>query len=275
MAEVYGRRGGGDGVLHTYIRELEQMPIINPLKFTTSQAEDLVELFERLSNRPVLPIDDELRQADRQEFDSWAMRYLFGPDADDAARAVERSIRDLVMERTQRTVSGREQQQKAVRRTVFDPVPIAARILVDNGVPPKIGDFLPSEESSAEMTIILDVPAHEVLPVTLGETLLDQGDVLIGSNKLMDTPSEAHSQALVALLTVNPKFTGEFAIPVESSVVADAVSNWSEAWRIWLRNVKTDLKTILPKPSQAQRRMQVARELESRTGLLTSTLTME
>ncbi|WP_432110680.1 hypothetical protein [Streptomyces sp. YPW6] len=272
MAEVYGRRGGGDGVLHTYVRELAQLPIINPLRFTRAQAEDMVELFNRVSSRSALPIDDELRQPDRQAFDSWAMKYLFGEDSDDAARAVERAIRDLAMERTQRTISGREQQQKAVRRTVFDPAPIAARILMDHGIPPRLRDFLPSEESWTGMITTMDVPAHESAPATLGETLLDQGDVLIGQNKLMETPSEAHSRAVVALLAVDPKFTGEFALPVDSDVVSAAVDEWSAAWGTWRQTVRAALKTVLPKPSQAQRRVQVARELESRTGLLAATL---
>ncbi|MGQ4330879.1 hypothetical protein [Streptomyces hayashii] len=272
MAEVYGRRGGGDGVLHTYIRELAQLPIINPLRFTKAQAEDLVDLFNQVSSRPSLAIDEELRQPDRQAFDSWAMKYLFGSDYDDSARAVERAIRDLAMERTQRTISGREQQQKAVRRTVFDPAPIAARILMDHGVPPRIRDFLPAEDGSTSMTTILEVPAHESLPATLGETLFDLGDILIGANKLMDTPSEGHSRAVVALLTVEPSYMGDFALPVDSDAVSTAVDEWSSAWGAWRKTVQAALKSILPKPSQAQRRAQVARELESRTGLLASTL---
>jgi hypothetical protein len=34
MTEVYGRRGGGDGVLHTYIRELSMLPIVDPRSFS-------------------------------------------------------------------------------------------------------------------------------------------------------------------------------------------------------------------------------------------------
>lgn len=95
MMETNGRRGGGDGVLHAYIRELHKAPMINPLLLTDSKADDLVALVGDVAPRPVLTISEELTHPDRQALDRWAMRYLFGDDADDALRAVEMDLRDL------------------------------------------------------------------------------------------------------------------------------------------------------------------------------------
>ncbi|MCG7205153.1 hypothetical protein [Streptomyces arenae] len=272
MAEVYGRRGGGDGVLHTYIRELSQMPILDPTLLTRSQAEDLAALFAEVAGRPALSTDEELRQPDRQALDAWAMRYMFGDDADEAGRAVERALRDLVIERTQRTVSGREQQQRAVRRTVFDPAPLAARVLMDCGVQPKLSDFLPEDPGPS---VEVNVPAHEELPVRLGDSLMDQGDVLVGESPLITGLDDGHAAAVVAVLTADPRFSGPVQLPLAEDLAQEAVEKWTQRWSEWKREVQTAIKDVLPKAVQAQRRSLVARELEERAGLLPRTLTVE
>ena len=269
MAEVYGRRGGGDGVLHTYIRELSQMPVLDPTLLTQSQAEDLAEIFSPVASRPALSTDEELRQPDRQALDAWAMNYMFGEDADTAGRAVERALRDLVMERTQRTVSGRDQQQKAVRRTIFDPAPLAARILMDCGVQPKVGDSL---SHGGGPTVEVEVPAHEGLPARLGDSLMDQGDVILGDKTFISGLGESHASVIVALLTSEPKFAGSVEIPLDEDQTQAGLKAWSKSWRDWKAKVEKSMKEVLPKPSQAQRRSSVARELEERTGLLPRTL---
>ncbi|MFB6749369.1 hypothetical protein ACFCX6_00340 [Streptomyces sp. NPDC056353] len=272
MAEVYGRRGGGDGVLHTYIRELSQMPLLDPTLLTRTQAEDLVALFSEVASRSALATDEELRRPDRQALDAWAMRYLFGEDADAAGRAVERALRDLVMERTQRTVSGREQQQKAVRRTVFDPAPLASRVLMDCGVQPKFSEFLPEDFGPS---VEVDVPAHEDSPARLGDSLMDQGDVLVGDRALITGLDDGHAAAVVALLTAEPRFSGSVQLPLAEDIAQEAVDKWSRRWSEWKAGVEKAIREVLPKAVQAQRRSLVARELEERAGLLPRTLVVE
>jgi hypothetical protein len=272
MAEVYGRRGGGDGVLHTYIRELSQIPLVDPTLFTRTQAEDLVALFSSVASRPALSTDEELRQPDRQALDSWAMKYMFGDNAEAAGRTVERALRDLVMERTQRTVSGREQQQKAVRRTGFDPAPLAARVLMDCGVHPKLDDFLP-EYLGPLMEV--QVPAHTDAPAKLGDSLIDQSHVLVGGEALITHLDEGHAAAVVAVLTASPKFTGVMQVPLDESAAREIVNQWSRRWRQWKQETEQAIKEVLPKATQAQRRVMVARELEERVGLLPRTLLVE
>lgn len=267
MAEVYGRRGGGDGVLHTYIRDLAMLPLIDPKKLTVSQAEDLISLFDDVARRPVLPVTEELQQADRQAFDGWAMSYLFGQDADTAGRSVERALRDLVMERMQRSVSGREERRKAVRRTAFDPAPIAARVLIDCGRPPTILGFLPDMDSTEMETLTLVIPRHALGRPEVGETLFDQGEVLISGTPLISTPTDSHSLAIVALLTTNNDYAGEVLLPARHSAMEQSYRQWEGAWGEWRDSVERNIVSIFPKAQQVERRVLVARELESRTSL--------
>lgn len=267
MAEVYGRRGGGDGVLHTYIRELSMLPIIDPRKLTSAQADDLVALFDAVATRPVLPLPEEMRQTDRQAFDGWAMEYLFGENADDASRAVERALRDLVAERIQRSISGRQQEQRAIRRTVFDPAPIASRVLLDHGRAPTIFDVMGPTEAATLPTLTLEIPPHAPERAELGATLMDAGDVLISGRKLMDTPSDVHSDAIVAILTSDVTYSGTVTLPADSKKMERICREWRGSWDLWRRTVEDAIRSILPKPQQAQRRVQVARELEARANV--------
>jgi hypothetical protein len=136
------------------------------------------------------------------------MRYLFGEDADDAAQAVERALRDLETERHQPTASGREQQRRAILRTIFDPAPIAARVLIDQGQPPSITQMVEELDSGPLDLETIEIPPHEPGRAEVGPTLMDLGDVLISGQKLLTAPSDAHSLAVVAVLATNARLFG-------------------------------------------------------------------
>jgi hypothetical protein len=276
MAEVNGRRGAGDGVLHTYIRELHKLPLIDPRQLTKNESDELVGLFDQLAERAVYPIAVELMQKDRQAFDRWAMKYLFGDDAEDAVRAVELALRDLVRERTQRAVSGREQVSKATRRTVFDPAPIAARLLVDHGAPPQILQMFKEIENSFLLPMQIDIPRHEPGIPELGETLLDQGCVVVNGHSLLEAPSDQHASAIVAHLTVNSGYSGPLDLPSDLKLVDTVTKQWERDVVEWISKVRAAAKDILPRPQQATRRIQALRELEQQAhvapGLLAGSL---
>jgi hypothetical protein len=275
MAETYGRRAGGDGVLQTYIRELSMMPVIDPRKFTGFQADDLCGLFEAIARRQVLPLAEEMQQPDRQAFDAWAMQYLFGDDADDAAQSVERALRDLVAERHQRTASGREQQRRAVRRTTFDPAPIAARVLIDQGQPPSILQMAEDLSTGPLDLVTIDIPPHEPGRAEIGSTLMDLGDVLVSGHRLLTAPSDVHSLAIVAVLTTNAGYTGSLQLPADPDRLQPLYAHWHGEWNKWRTSTEEAIRAIFPKPQHAQRRVLIARELENRIGLPRDTLQAE
>jgi plasmid stabilization system protein ParE len=195
------------------------------------------------------------------------MQYLFGDEAEAAARAVERAIRDLVTERLQRAASGREQERRAVRRTVFDPAPIAARVLMDHGRPPSILEMIGAVDADALGSVTLDIPPHELGRAEVGSTLLDMGDVVIGRNRLMSTPSETYSEVIVAVLTTNADYSGSVVLPDDEAALGRVYEIWVGAWVKWRETVEEAIRTVLPRAQQAPRRVQVARELELRTSL--------
>ncbi|WP_131830148.1 hypothetical protein [Mycobacteroides abscessus] len=267
MMETNGRRGGGDGVLHTYIRELEKVPIINPRLLTKQQADDLVGLFDAVAARPVLHTGEELTQPDRQALDRWAMQYLFGEDATDAQRAVELNLRDLVIERTLRAASGEDQIRAAAKRSGFNPVPVAARALLDIGLPPHIDGVTESINSGDLSALTIDIAPHDIGNVELGATLLDQGSVLINGAMVAQAPDDRAAEAVASFLTTNPAFVG--AVDVDTDLIAldRAVAQWERSWQEWCKSISVYIVELYPRPQHALRRAQVIREVEQQAQL--------
>jgi hypothetical protein len=274
MAEIHGRRSGGDGVLHTYKRELNRLPLLDPRRLTKNQADDLVGLFDTVAARPAQAIDEELRNPERQAFDLWAMRFLFGSDdADGAARAVERALRDLAAERTERVTSGREQERSALRRRSFDPVPVAARVLADLGMPPSALTHLADMDPSALDTVIIRIPPHPpAAGVHGGGSLFDRESVLLGDQVLVSTPSAAHASIVAAAIRAEATLEGSLALPKnrpEARRIRDAIE---DEWLAWRLKVVDTVRDMLPGPQRALRRDQVLQEVERQAGVASGSI---
>jgi hypothetical protein len=274
MAEVHGRRAGGDGVLHTYVRELNRLPLLDPRRLTDDQAEELVGLFDIVAARPALTVDAELREADRQALDAWAMRYLFGADeADAAARTVERALRDLAQERGARAASGAQQERKAAKRLAFDPDPIATRVLLDIGQPPDAAARLATAAARAFGDLVVDVPPHpRAGSVTCGESLFDSSAVLIDGDELLTAPSVAHADAVALALRLDANLEGPLTLPLAEFDTAQTVHAVEREVQQWADNARRLVATLMPEASKQQRRVQVLRSLERQTHLATGVL---
>jgi hypothetical protein len=272
MAEVFGRRSGGDGVLHTYIRELNMLPIIDPTKLTSTQADDLLELFDTIRKRPALSITDELKQPDRQAFDFWAMKYLFGhDDATEAAVVVGRAIRQLADERTARQQSGKEQVKRAAKRVSFDPGTYATRALLDLGHAPSGAKALEEDETLG--TFVVEIPPHGVSgELRLGMSLFDADDVHLGDENTISTPTPAHARLVLALLRRHRDTVGPVILPADESA-AEARANALELeWAAWREKTLEMIDQMLPGRSRETQRQAVRQQIEQIQGLWTGAL---
>jgi len=269
MCEIHGRRAGGDGVLHTYIRELCRLPIPDPRQMKSRDARKLVELFRAACGRPTLPLSEELREPDRQDYDRWAMRWLFGPDeAEKALATVERALRDLCAERQQRAASGRDQERLAARRQQFDPVPVAERLLRDEGTPPKIGPRLLVDATELGCVVFEVSGRAPGGGARAGSSLFDKGTVRVdGLQEALRTPSAQHADALVALLQCDPALSGTLAVPSDRKAVARLVAEWRREFAAWAERVDATLDKLLPGAKHAEQRKRVRRELARLAGV--------
>lgn len=265
MAEIFGRRSGGDGVLHTYIRELNRLPILDPRQLSADETDDLLEAFEEIASRSVLNISEELRQEDRQKFDGLAMRLLFGPeDGPDAAVAVTRAIRQLVGEREARSTSGREQVKQATRRTVFNVGDYAARALKDVGEAP---DPMVDASWEHEMQLIIDVPAHSTKgSLSAGRSLFDLDNVVVG-DQVVSTPSPAHAQFLTEVLRRRSDTAGNVVLPIDDGVMSRNLDLVRGRWDVWCGEMSSYVHKMLPGRTKQSQRVDVLREVERMQGI--------
>lgn len=250
------------------------LPLLDPRRLTSAQADDLVGLFEVVARRPVEGVDVDLRDPDRQALDRWAMRYLVGDaDASDAARTVERALRDLAAERTDRLASGREQQRVAVRRQGFDSGPVATRLLLENGNPPSVLARLARYEPDALGTVTVVVPDHgPIVHLAAGQSLFDSDRVLVNENLVIDTPSGAHAELVMAALRVDSSLAGPIAMP-EAEDEAEAIRQAAQQdWDTWRHAVTAAVAAVLPGAQRASRRHDVGRELERQVGAVPGTV---
>lgn len=68
--ETHGRTGLGDGVRQYALRDMAALPVLSPDTVPASRRHDLLAAYQSLSQRPILPIQQEVTQPDRQELDA-------------------------------------------------------------------------------------------------------------------------------------------------------------------------------------------------------------
>jgi hypothetical protein len=71
--ELLGRSNFGAGALDTAKNDIEDVWVLNPLRFSTEQRQHLVDLACPLCNRPYLPLGEELQSPDRQALDEYVL----------------------------------------------------------------------------------------------------------------------------------------------------------------------------------------------------------
>ncbi len=96
MSEVYGRTNLGDGLLTTYGPEILKLPLVDPTLALEHTAE-LTTALDRLAEREIRPILEEIQQADRRALDT-IVCTLLGLTSDEQ-EAIYAAVQDLVQAR--------------------------------------------------------------------------------------------------------------------------------------------------------------------------------
>jgi hypothetical protein len=84
LMETHGRTGLGDGVRQYALRDMADLPVPDFNRADYSVVPELTHLFVRLASRPILAIEEEVRQADRIQLDSLACAAIGLTEADGA-----------------------------------------------------------------------------------------------------------------------------------------------------------------------------------------------
>lgn len=262
MAEIFGRRNAGAGVLQTYIRELARLPVPNPAAMRERQIDHLLEKFEAIATRQQRDVHHELNEPSRQAFDLAGMEVLFGPDAEAASAAVSRALRDLATEREAKAASGQQQIRRAAVRQSFDARRVAARLADELPAPPTPLEDRPLAAGQLG-TEIIHLANHEpVVAVHVQVTLFGATLHINGkANPHLELPEAGHVRFVAACLTAARKLSGQVAVPADPKAADEAAWQWLDRWTAWQEALASKLLELLPGGNRAQQRHRVSTEV--------------
>jgi len=96
FAEVFGRVNLGDGLLTTYGPEIKAL-LLPSKEIATKESEAVLEAFQKLGRRDIMPFSEEVKKKDRREFESKFFKCL-GLTQEDFER-VYVAVNELIEER--------------------------------------------------------------------------------------------------------------------------------------------------------------------------------
>jgi type I restriction-modification system DNA methylase subunit len=116
--ELSGRIPFGEGVLWTTVEEAEEYALVPDFRvFAPNYVEKIAQAFEELSKRPVKPIFEEVKMADRQKLDGLILQAL-GLDPKKYLKPIYDGLTELVRERIELANMRKKVKQVKTERDV-------------------------------------------------------------------------------------------------------------------------------------------------------------
>jgi tRNA1(Val) A37 N6-methylase TrmN6 len=218
-AELWGRPFAGRGIdsIDIKVYEVAQLPLLKPEAIPQPLAHSIATAVEAIRRRSILPIPQELEQADRRALDQAVLEALgFSDPAErnEVLEALYTAVREAVARRFRRA---RSVAHEIGRRARPDPQAIASQILGE--MPPTLfkrfpQDFLPTQYTSRELALPPEPPDLDRLTfnrLQVGGTVLE-----------FASPEEAD----FVEFALRGGARGSVAIPVQPEVLLAAVQGY-------------------------------------------------
>ena len=171
--ELIGRINLGEGALDTTVEETrDYMLIPNPATLSNILTPKLLTAFDKIIDRVVQPIFEEVKMKDRQKLDSLVLEAL-GLDPDKYLQPIYDGLTELVRERIE-LAAMRKQRNKS--KTVQDITKLAEQVrdeLVQSGIKKFPDDFLSTKLKPQDCASV-SVPD---VPLRLGHYFMGQQEV--------------------------------------------------------------------------------------------------
>jgi hypothetical protein len=103
FVETLGRTGLGDGVLQHALGDMATLPVLDPRSLSDALIRDLTATFQPLAARPILPIEEEVKQGDRVALDEVVAAGAGMREAE--MREVRETLVELASQRQERAQS--------------------------------------------------------------------------------------------------------------------------------------------------------------------------
>jgi len=176
FCEIYGRINLGDGLLTTYGPEIENLPIPSSDKNNFPQ-EELNKLFKKLSRRPVLPFNEEIKNRDRAVFEKLIFKSLGLTEQD--YKSVCIAVNELIEERHIIPKLRTKQKKKRIQQDYSKLKDEISEEILADGIKRFPDAFIKKNWSNIEYEE-LSVPAEKL---KLGENFFGQQQICLSDGK--------------------------------------------------------------------------------------------
>lgn len=274
MTEQFGRRAGGDGILQTYIRELNMLPVLNPLRLSAADTDRLVTAFEQVASRRVLPVTQELQELDRQNLDRLGLQLMLTKeDVATELQDVQQALIALSEERTAKASDGKKVQKASKARKNFDPGPIALSVLGLHQPPRGLAAAVALNPPAGSLESIgISIPDHPpIQDIYTPYDLLDDSSVVLNGKTRIETPSHVHAKLVRAHLSLLPNFSGELSLPLTEDDALLMYEAWAKNFVEWQTAVRKRVSDMVGNHKRVARIPEVIKHIDEQGGLVSGT----
>ena len=232
--ELRGRSQLGQGVLELKIPDFAGLLLINPGKATARQRSDVLTAFAKLPSPGATPSLAELGTADRHAFDLIYLKACGFKDADTVLLSLERSLRALAGERSERRLSVADAKITRNKTTsvAASVDAYAARLAASLEPHPDPRSFMKENALTEPVQILSEVDGH----LDIGVELFNQGEVFAGGKCIARAGTVLAAQFVRGVLLVQPDLS-QVEVPTAASLT-DTIAEWTRASRLWHKKFK-------------------------------------
>jgi hypothetical protein len=178
--ELRGRTQLGQGVLEVKKADWAGVLVHNPATIAKQDALELADLFKPIRNQRTSPADEDIIRLERVRFDIAYLRVLGGSFPETLRARVEEEFRAARSERRERARSVIGQRTTPARRLTANVDAYAAKIAAGLDPFPDPRNYAPAMREGELQGSLIAISGPIDGPITLGEDLFTQGQVLVG-----------------------------------------------------------------------------------------------
>jgi len=220
-AEFWGRQFAGRGIdsIDIKVYEVAQLPFLNPEAIPKDVATKIVNAVRKIADRPILPVLEEVNQPDRRALDDAVLEAIGFEDPEERGKVLS-ELYDAGCKRVEsRFERARSTQHPGEKRPRPNAEAIAEELYKELS-PDLVKKFPDDFVSSGTKTKLVQLPegVEDFERVTFNR-------LRIGGNLMdFDNPDEAE----FIQFAIQGGASASIAIPIESSLVHDAVTGYRD-----------------------------------------------
>jgi hypothetical protein len=241
--ELRGRTQLGQGVLEVKKADWAGVLVLNPETMSEEEASELAKLFGPIRSERTPPIDEDLIRVARVKFDTAYLKVTGADDPQTLQARIEEEFRAARSERHERARSVLGQRTTPARRLTANVDAYAAKIAASLEPFPDPRNYAPALREGELQGKLIAVTGPIDGPITLGEDLFTQGEVLVGDRSVASAGDVQAAQYVRGVLLHDPDLSA-VQVPPEAALRA-TLDAWEAAIAAWRQRLDKAASGVL------------------------------